>query len=148
MVPPALTSVARLRAEVAELADALDSGSSARKGVGVQIPPSAPLLCRAGPGSASAPANAPRLPGPPMAKEDQPSERVVAQNRRARHDYEILETVEAGLVLTGTEVKSLRAGTASLVESYATVEGSEAVVRQLHIPPYEQGNRWNPDPVR
>ena len=83
-----------------------------------------------------------------MAKEDQPSERVVAQNRRARHDYEILETVEAGLVLTGTEVKSLRAGKASLVESYATVEGSEAVVRQLHIPPYEQGNRWNPDPVR
>jgi SsrA-binding protein len=83
-----------------------------------------------------------------MAKEDQPSERVIAQNRRARHDYSILETVEAGLVLTGTEVKSLRAGKASLAEAYATVEGSEAVVRQLHIPPYEQGNRWNPDPVR
>ena len=83
-----------------------------------------------------------------MAKEDQPLERVVAQNRRARHDYEILETVEAGLVLTGTEVKSLRAGKASLAEAYATVEGKEAVVRQLHIPPYEQGNRWNPDPVR
>jgi SsrA-binding protein len=83
-----------------------------------------------------------------MAKEDQPSERVVAQNRRARHDYEILETVEAGLVLKGTEVKSLRAGKASLAESYATVEGNEAVVRQLHIPPYEQGNRWNQDPVR
>ena len=83
-----------------------------------------------------------------MAKEDQPSERVVAQNRRARHDYDILETVEAGLVLTGTEVKSLRAGKASLAESYATVEGSEAVVRQLHIPPYEQGNRWNVDPIR
>jgi SsrA-binding protein len=45
-------------------------------------------------------------------------------------------------------VKSLRAGKASLAEAYATVEGSEAVVRQLHIPPYEQGNRWNPDPVR
>ena len=83
-----------------------------------------------------------------MAKEDQPSERVVAQNRRARHDYTILETVEAGLVLKGTEVKSLRAGKASLAEAYATVEGSEAVVRQLHIPPYEQGNRWNADPVR
>jgi len=51
-------------------------------------------------------------------------------------------------VLTGTEVKSLRAGKASLAEAYATVEGKEAVVRQLHIPPYEQGNRWNPDPVR
>ena len=83
-----------------------------------------------------------------MAKEDQPAERVVAHNRRARHDYAILETVEAGLVLTGTEVKSLRAGKASLAEAYATVEGKEAVVRQLHIPPYEQGNRWNPDPVR
>jgi len=83
-----------------------------------------------------------------MAREDQPSERVVAHNRRARHDYTILETVEAGLVLTGTEVKSLRAGKASLVEAYATVEGDEAVVRQLHIPPYEQGNRWNADPVR
>ena len=83
-----------------------------------------------------------------MAKEDQSAERVVAHNRRARHDYAILETVEAGLVLTGTEVKSLRAGKASLAEAYATVEGKEAVVRQLHIPPYEQGNRWNPDPVR
>ena len=83
-----------------------------------------------------------------MAKEDQPSERVVAQNRRARHDYTILETVEAGLVLTGTEVKSLRAGKASLGEAYATVEGGEAWVIQMHIPPYEQGNRWNADPVR
>jgi SsrA-binding protein len=76
------------------------------------------------------------------------NEKLVAQNRRARHDYEVLETVEAGLVLTGTEVKSLRQGKASLAESYATVEGEQAFVRQLHIPPYEQGNRWNPDPVR
>ena len=83
-----------------------------------------------------------------MAQEDQPSERVVAHNRRARHDYTILDTFEAGLVLTGTEVKSLRAGKASLAEAYATVEGNEAVVRQLHIPPYEQGNRSNTDPVR
>jgi SsrA-binding protein len=76
------------------------------------------------------------------------SEQVVAQNRRARHDYEILETIEAGLVLTGTEVKSLRVGKASLAEAYATVESGEAYVLQLHIPPYEQGNRSNPDPVR
>jgi SsrA-binding protein len=75
-------------------------------------------------------------------------EKVVAQNRRARHDYEILETLEAGLVLTGTEVKSLRGGKASLGEAYATVENGEAWVLQLHIPPYEQGNRSNPDPVR
>jgi SsrA-binding protein len=75
-------------------------------------------------------------------------EKLVAQNRRASHDYFILETIEAGLVLAGTEVKSLRAGKASLAEAYAGVENGEVVVRQLHIPPYEQGNRWNLDPVR
>lgn len=84
-----------------------------------------------------------------MPRQQEPSgERVVAQNRRARHDYEILETLEAGLVLTGTEVKSLRNGKASLAEAYATIESDEAFVLQLHIPPYEQGNRANPDPVR
>jgi SsrA-binding protein len=82
------------------------------------------------------------MPGP------ENPDRLVAQNRRASHDYFILETLEAGLVLTGTEVKSLRQGKASLAEAYATVEGSEVVVRQLHIPPYDQGNRWNVDPVR
>jgi SsrA-binding protein len=81
-----------------------------------------------------------------MAEES--SERLVAQNRRARHEYFILETVEAGLVLTGTEVKSLRKGQASLAEAYATVEGDEVWIQGLHIPPYEQGNRANPDPVR
>ena len=83
-----------------------------------------------------------------MTRETDGAEKVVAQNRRARHDYFILETLEAGLVLKGTEVKSLRAGKASLGEAYATVENGEAWVLQLHIPPYEQGNRWNPDPVR
>ncbi len=83
-----------------------------------------------------------------MPREPESAERVVAQNRRARHDYFILDTLEAGLVLTGTEVKSLRIGKASLAEAYATVDDDEAYVRQLHIPPYEQGNRWNPDPVR
>ncbi len=77
-----------------------------------------------------------------------PAERVVAQNRRASHDYFILETVEAGLVLKGVEVKSLRQGKASLAEAYATVENGEVFVLQMHIPPYEQGNRWNLDPVR
>ena len=77
-----------------------------------------------------------------------PEDRLVAQNRRAGHDYFILETYEAGLVLRGTEVKSLRSGKASLAEAYATVDGSEAWVLQLHIPPYEQGNRANPDPLR
>ena len=77
-----------------------------------------------------------------------PSDRLIAQNRRAGHDYFILETYEAGLSLAGTEVKSLRQGKASLAEAYATVEGDEAWVLQLHIPPYEQGNRWNRDPLR
>lgn len=83
-----------------------------------------------------------------MTRDLDSSERVVAQNRRASHDYFILETFEAGIVLTGTEVKSLRAGKASLSEAYATVQNDEAFVIQLHIPPYEQGNRWNTDPVR
>ena len=83
-----------------------------------------------------------------MAQETSDNEKVVAQNRRARHDYTILDTIEAGLVLKGVEVKSLRTGRASLAEAYATVEGNQAYILQLHIPPYEQGNRSNQDPVR
>jgi SsrA-binding protein len=83
-----------------------------------------------------------------MSDPKESGERLVAQNRRARHDYFILETLEAGLVLTGTEVKSLRRGQASLAEAYASVENDEVWVLQMHIPPYEQGNRFNPDPVR
>ena len=83
-----------------------------------------------------------------MPNETPSSDRLIAQNRRASHDYFILETIEAGIVLSGTEVKSLRQGKASLAEAYATVENGEAWVLQMHIPPYEQGNRWNADPVR
>jgi SsrA-binding protein len=83
-----------------------------------------------------------------MARESDSPDRLIAQNRRASHDYFILDTVEAGLVLAGTEVKSLRHGKASLAEAYATVENGEAWVFQLHIPPYEQGNRWNLEPTR
>ena len=83
-----------------------------------------------------------------MARQPDTPDRLVAQNRRASHDYFILETVEAGLVLAGTEVKSLRHGKASLAEAYATIENGEAWVMQLHIPPYEQGNRWNLEPTR
>ena len=83
-----------------------------------------------------------------MHAENESPDRVVAQNRRASHDYFILETYEAGLVLSGTEVKSLRQGKASLAEAYAMVENGEAFLLQMHIPPYEQGNRWNQDPVR
>lgn len=83
-----------------------------------------------------------------MAHDDDSAQRVVARNRRARHDYFILDTIEAGIVLSGTEVKSLRLGKASLAEAYATVDQGEAFILQMHIPPYEQGNRWNLDPVR
>ncbi|MEO5988986.1 MAG: SsrA-binding protein SmpB [Candidatus Eisenbacteria bacterium] len=74
--------------------------------------------------------------------------RLIAQNRRATYDYTILDTLEAGLVLVGTEVKSLRVGKASLNEAFAIIENDEAWIMQMHIPPYEQGNRWNVDPVR
>jgi SsrA-binding protein len=75
-----------------------------------------------------------------MAKEQR--ELVVARNRRARHDYHIEDTVEAGLVLTGTEVKSLRAGRASLSEAFAQITDGEMWLHGLHIPEYTQGT-WN-----
>ncbi len=72
----------------------------------------------------------------------------VARNKRARHDYEILETWEAGLVLTGTEVKSLRAGRAQIGDAYAVVKDGEVWLLNAHIAPYEQGNIYNHDPTR
>ena len=69
-------------------------------------------------------------------------EKLVASNRTARHDYHIEETFEAGLVLTGTEVKSLRAGHASLIDGYAAVDGNEAWLENVHIPEYTEGT-WN-----
>ena len=75
-------------------------------------------------------------------------ENTIAVNRRARFDYQIDETIEAGLVLKGTEVKSLRAGKASIAEAFATIRGNEAWLVQAHIPEYEFGNRANHDPTR
>ena len=84
-----------------------------------------------------------------MAKfKENPNNRVVAENRKARFSYEVLDTVEAGLVLTGTEVKSLRTGHANIQESYASVEGGEAWLINSHIPEYLQGNRNNHEPRR
>jgi SsrA-binding protein len=78
-----------------------------------------------------------------------PSEdRVVATNRRARHEYEILETLEAGLVLRGTEVKSLRDGEVNFKDSYATVRNGEAWLRGCHINPYSHGTDANHEPER
>ena len=73
---------------------------------------------------------------------------LVAQNKRARHDYSVEDVYEAGLVLTGTEVKSLRAGRASLTDGYATSEGGEAWLRGVHIPEYTQGTWTNHEPRR
>jgi SsrA-binding protein len=75
-------------------------------------------------------------------------ERTVATNRRARHDYQIQERFEAGIALTGSEVKSLRAGRASLNEAFARAHGTEVWLENLHIPPYEQGQKRGYEPLR
>ena len=82
-----------------------------------------------------------------MMKEKE-EEKVFNSNRKAAHDYHLLERFEAGLVLTGTEVKSLRAGRASLVGAFARVRRGEVWLEALHIPPYDAGNRNNHDPLR
>jgi len=74
--------------------------------------------------------------------------KTVVTNRKARHEYRIEDTVEAGIVLTGTEVKSLRAGRANLQDAYATVQDGQMILLQCHISPYEFGNRQNHDPLR
>ena len=73
---------------------------------------------------------------------------VVARNRKARHDFEIIDTYEAGMVLKGTEVKSLRGGEVAFRDAFARVDGGEVFLHDLHISPYEQANRWNVDPDR
>ena len=74
--------------------------------------------------------------------------KVVARNRKARHEYEILDTYEAGMELKGPEVKSLRAGNVSFQDAFARVDGGQVWLHSLHISPYEQANRFNVDPVR
>ncbi|HEX7879383.1 MAG TPA: SsrA-binding protein SmpB [Candidatus Eisenbacteria bacterium] len=74
--------------------------------------------------------------------------KVVCTNRKARHLYHILDSWEAGLILTGTEVKSLRAGHATMTDAYAALQGMEMILHNLHINPYEQGNRYNHQPTR
>ncbi|MCL6562163.1 MAG: SsrA-binding protein SmpB [Firmicutes bacterium] len=77
-----------------------------------------------------------------------PAEKTIAENRKAYHDYFIEEVIEAGLVLSGTEVKSLRLGRVNLRDSFARIDRGEAFLMNCHIAPYEQGNRWNHDPYR
>jgi SsrA-binding protein len=81
-------------------------------------------------------------------KKDDPNNKTVAENRKARFSYEVLDTVEAGLVLTGTEVKSLRQGQANIAESYASVEGGEVWLINSYLPEYLQANRFNHEPRR
>ncbi|MGM0689869.1 MAG: SsrA-binding protein SmpB [Bacillota bacterium] len=75
-------------------------------------------------------------------------EKVISTNRKARHDYHIEETYEAGIVLTGTEVKSVRNTRVNLKDSYARVDNGEIFLYNMHISPYEQGNRFNHEPMR
>lgn len=80
-----------------------------------------------------------------MAKTDG---KIIADNRKARHDYFVIETYEAGIELFGTEVKSLRAGTCNLKDSYCDIDKGELFALGFHISPYEQGNIFNRDPLR
>ena len=73
---------------------------------------------------------------------------VVAQNKKARHDFSIVDTIEAGIVLTGTEIKSVRAARIQLKDGYAQIKNGEAWLLNVHIAPFEQGNIWNQDPDR
>ncbi|MDM5339927.1 SsrA-binding protein SmpB [Fictibacillus enclensis] len=74
--------------------------------------------------------------------------KLVAQNKKARHDYHIEETFEAGIVLQGTEIKAIRAGRINLKDSFARVQNGELFLHNMHVSPYEQGNRYNHDPLR
>lgn len=75
-------------------------------------------------------------------------DKIVAQNRKARHDYFILESLECGIVLTGTEIKSVRAGELNLKDSWASIEGTELWLVGAHISPYEKGSYYNHEPER
>ena len=74
--------------------------------------------------------------------------KTIAENRKARHEYFVLESFEAGLVLTGTEVKSIRLGGVNLKDSWCSIEDGELFIKQMHISPYEKGNIYNRDPLR
>lgn len=83
-----------------------------------------------------------------MAGKNSEKQRPLAQNKKARHDYNILETVEAGIVLTGTEIKSVREGRVTLKDGFAQIKNDEAWLENVHISEYNAGNRFNHDPLR
>lgn len=76
------------------------------------------------------------------------SGKVIARNKKATHEYQIVDTYEAGIVLTGTEIKSIRQGRVNLQDAYARIDKGEAFIIGMHISPFEQGNRFNVDPTR
>lgn len=83
-----------------------------------------------------------------MKKKDQPSRDVISANRKGRYEYEILDTFEAGIVLVGSEVKSLRKGKANIAEGYAAVDGDEVFIHGMNIPEYKQAGKHNHPPKR
>ena len=85
---------------------------------------------------------------PAAAEKAAGGDRLVSDNRRARFNYDILESMEAGIVLTGTEIKSIRAGRVTLAHSFARVTDGEVWIHGMHIPPYAQGNIYNHEPTR
>lgn len=82
-----------------------------------------------------------------MSREDD-GRKVVARNKKALHEYHVVESMEAGVVLTGPEVKSIRGGRASLAEAFARVDGGEVFLHDMHVSPYGPASLWNTDPVR
>ena len=83
-----------------------------------------------------------------MPTEKDPTKKTLARNKKALHEYQILETYEAGIALVGPEVKSIRAGKVSLAESFARVERGEVWLHDMHVSPYDPASRWNADPLR
>ncbi len=83
-----------------------------------------------------------------MTKEAPGGRKLIASNRKARHEYQVLDQFETGIALTGPEVKSIRAGKVSFQDAFARIDGGELWLHSLHIAPYEQANRWNVDPLR
>ena len=88
------------------------------------------------------------MPTQPASSNRQTGRKLIASNRKARHDYSVVDVFEAGVMLTGTEVKSLRLGRASLVDGFATIDDGEVFLRNVHIPEYEQGSWTNHEPRR
>jgi len=88
------------------------------------------------------------VPTQPASSNRQTGRKLIASNRKARHDYSVVDVFEAGVMLTGTEVKSLRLGRASLVDGFATIDDGEVFLRNVHIPEYEQGSWTNHEPRR